>query len=314
MLVTVYRTEYTLNPFKKSVYAILNYMPSVLFEEGETAGLGIEPKVIDNPFVPGEYYQTTNNKIVNCLTVDYKNAYFGQFKVELAFPKRIDNYAGKGYGPSVKHLKVLLGDRVTPTKMHFFALVMFPNSKQFANPDEALKIIFKDMLEKHMIRSSCLNDQYIERIFKQQWLRNVKETPMGKYIMSSLQASLKSLGISYGSVLSYYQKLADQDEDKKASFMATKELERLVKEGEYEEKKIKDLNELSESSSSDGFEVAKRIGDGDTGEGKYDVPDDMQKAIMEASDELDDLGDEYINQGMSMEEAVVIEENDKTNN
>jgi hypothetical protein len=289
-------------------------MPSVLFEEGETVGLGIDVREIANPFIPGEYYKTTNGKTVNCLTVDHKHAYFGQFKVNMQSPKLIDYYAGKGYGPSVRYLRKLLGSSVTPTKALFFALVMFPNSKQFSNPKEALQIIFKNELEKHLIKSNCLNDKYIERIFKQEWLKNVKETPMGKYIMSSLQASLKSLGINYGSVLTYYRDLAEQVEDKKASFMATKELERLVKEGENEEKKLKELDELSSSASSDGFEIAKRIGSGETGEGNYEEPDDMQKAIMEASDELDDLGDDYVNQGMSIEEAVVVEENDKTNN
>jgi len=307
MLVKMYRTEHILCAYKKNVEAILNYMPSVMFEEGEAEAFGINPREIDNPFIPGEYYKTTNGKVINCLAVGAKHAYFAQFVVFLNSPQKYDTYAGKGYSAN-RYTRQLLGKVVSPKKLLFFTMVMFPNSKQFANPKEALMVMFKKELESHDLKSKSLSDRYIDRIFRQEWVRNVKDTPMGKFVMSSLKASLDSLGIDYKQVISYYRDLAEQVDDRKAGFMATKELERLVKEGEAEEKKLRDLNEPSDSASSEGFEVLKRIGPNESRIEGDDGPDDMQKVIMEASDQLDELGDDYINQGMNIEEAVILEE------
>lgn len=294
MTTVLYRTEKQGFLFNRSMLSHVNYEVSVLVDVEESEALGIEYKPLrGSEFVVGDYYITDNDKVVNLIAEDAKKFWFAQFSIEKKAREIKDVRVGMAYSNTKFH-NAFLGDRVTPVKLQFFCYTMFPRSPLFGDPIGALRKVLKNMNgNSGKVNFSTINMAFVDVIFQQKWINNISKSPLGKYIMSSLKLSLRECGVSYDTVISGYVKLTEQIDDRKAALQATKELERLIKESEAEDKRLAIIND----GDTTGFEVPKRIGDG---------VDEIQDAILEAAEELDELGIDYVNQGLNVEEVKIL--------
>lgn len=294
MKAVLYRGDASKYLFVKSALSFVMYEVSVLLEADEAVELGIMARDIRSMiWTEGAYYKTDNDKVVNLIRLTDSKAYFAQFSLDVVKPTKDRIVADTG-ALNYHNMRKLLGEKVTPEKLRFFVMAMFPNSPYFGKPKDVAAIIFKQELLSRNVKKKYINDEYIQLVFDSLWIKNIKSTPMGRFVMSSLKQTLSECGVDYKAVVSNYKRIAEYGDDMKACLMANKELERLVVQAENEEKKLMQRGEHVNFEEIDGtMEVNKRLPSGTEEE-----EDSMENAIMEAGEELEELGVDYINQGL----------------
>ncbi|MFA5014283.1 MAG: hypothetical protein WC549_01900 [Actinomycetota bacterium] len=274
----------------------VNYGISVLMSGDEAEEMGIESSNISGNMRVGNYYRTDNDKVVNLITDDDYKWTFGQFVVEKGKEDKFDHYAGYGYYNN-DLTKLLLGSGITKRKVLFFMLYMFPKSPFYLDGKEALREVYKEELNKKQISKRMLNDKFVERIFKQKWIKSIKDSPIGMFIMSNLKMALAEAGVDFKTVIDNYGRIASQESDMKAAVAANKELERLVIRSEEEDEKMRMISQISADNPE--MEVAKRL--------NGEVAEIDMASIVEVGDELEELGDDYVNQNLTDNDEFVIE-------
>ena len=301
MKVLLYRME---RKRLKNVIAIgtgfLNYGISICMEIEEAKELGIQINEISKDMESGKFYRTDNDCVVNLLSSVEDKFYFAQFLVKKNKVGRNEFFAGKNNYNS-NYLQLLLGNAVTRKKITLYMLYMFPKSPYYGNKKDAILETLRLEIENKNIHRNMINDKFIERVFKQKWWETITESPIGKFIMSNLKMALKEVGVDYSVVIRNYRNIAENEEDLKAAVAANKELERLVVQSIEEDNKQIMINQIA-NNEIDSMEVPKRL----NGEVVSEEIDDLNK-IMEVGEELEIMGNDYINQNMDEEEFVIEE-------
>ena len=298
MKTVLYRGDIGKYLYMKSALSFVMYELSVLFDADEAEFLGIEARDIRSlDWIEGAYYKTDNDKVVNLIRLTDKKAYFAQFSID--FNGNVnERFVADTGALNYRVTHRLLGDNISPAKLRFFIMTLFPNSPLFGKPKEAAMIIFEKELVTKNIKKKYINDEFIQLVFDSLWIKNLKSTPMGRFVMSSLKQTLNECGIDYKAVVNNYKRIAEYGEDMKACLLANKELERLVIKADAEEERLLNRGETVEIEGFDtNMEVKKRLNQ--TNESIVVDCDD----IMEAGEELDELGVDYTNQGLDTVES-----------
>lgn len=287
MVLYLYKDEKARFRHQKGINFInLNLCYEFSIEEAED--LGIKYEEIQNIMSPDKFYITNNDFIVNCLAVTDTNYVFPQFIVKKNSAQLYDYYAGLGNFNN-EILNLLVGEKINKHKFKFFIYYLYPKSPYFGDARQSILEVLKPFLESKRIKIKMINNKYVERVVKQKWIHNIKNTPLGEYIMNNLKVALQKLGIDYTTIVQNYLNLSLQEEDRKAALVANKELERLVEKAEEEELKNQMLDDMGSKGLPDNLN--KKL------KNKFSSIDVTE--IINVGTELENLGDNYINQDIN---------------
>ena len=275
---------------KPLIYAVNIVMPE---EEAKEMGLEYEDGVVNVDYRVGNFYRTENGYVCNLKHIGDGRAYFPQFTVDIRVKKPSRAYYASDKDKRINKFKVLFGGGLNKTKLAFYWLYYNSDSPFFMDGKKCLLELFREEIEKGIISKYDIHNKLVRLILSQEWVKKLNLSPFKDLVMSSLKKSLEEMEVDYNRIIGNYIRIAEQDDDKKAALLANKELERMIEKSEEEE--IKRLK--AETIRNLGATEEAKMLNGGTVE-----PFNPDKFIMEAAEELEEGGDDYVNQNMEVDE------------